>query len=167
MSGAALEALTAEGLAAWHGLPPGLPPEAFAPALAIETEVLGMADLGLRKALFRGGTLTAAGITVRVWVTPDESETLALDFLEAPTFAPTGAAWREALGEPVRLDTYRGTVPKPGAEWVWPQRGAVAFVNPETDATWRALLFPAGDQAAYENGFRLEQRATRRPARRF
>jgi hypothetical protein len=164
---AALDALGRDGLRAWHGLPAGAPPAALAPALELETDVLGMANLGRRKALFRGGALRSGDVPVRVWVTPDEAAVLALEF-ESPPFAPSGAQWRAALGEPgQRLDSYRGTVPQPAAEWVWPDRGAAAWVNPETDAVWRALLFAPVDPDGYEEQFRQHLRAARRPARRF
>ena len=160
---AALATLEEEGPAFWRGLPPGCTPDELAPAIENLDPSPAMADLGLRKAFHRTGTLVASGAPVQVWTTTDEAEVLMLAF-DAPPFLSTGAAARERLGEPeARLDNARGPARLEGSEWVYPARGLVVFVDPDTDDVWRAALFRACTPADYEEEFRVHMLERRLP----
>jgi hypothetical protein len=164
MSGcaAALEGLLADGVGAWQGLPAGCHPGEV--ALADADPSPGMADLGLRKAFFRSGTL--AGAPAQLWTTTDEQEILMLA-VEAPAFVRTGAAATERLGAPERrLDSARGTVPLPASEWVYARRGLAVFVDPDGDAVWRATLFRPCTPDEYEAEFRVDLLERRLPRAR-
>jgi hypothetical protein len=152
---AALVALQDEGVEAWQGLPTGCAPDELAPAIGDVDPSPGMTDLGLRKAFFRSGILAASGAALQVWTTTDEREVLMLA-IAAPSFLLTGQAAAERLGDPdARLDSARGTVPLPASEWLYAGRGLAVFVDPDTDAVWRATLFRACTPAEYEDEFRV------------
>lgn len=161
----ALVALQQEAVAAWRGLPTGCAPDELAPAIRNVDPSPGMADLGLRKAFFRSGVLAASGAPAQVWTTTNEREVLMLA-IEAPPFLATGQAAAEQLGEPdARLDSARGTVPLAASEWLYAGRGLAVFVDPDSDAVWRATLFRACTPEEYEDEFRVELRERRFPLR--
>jgi hypothetical protein len=155
----ALDRLAREGVESWRGLPTGCAPDEL-PITDLDPSP-GMADLGLRKAFFRSGTLN--GAEVQVWTTTDEAEVLMIAIAQ-PRFLPTGPAALEQLGEPeARLDSARGTVPLPGSEWVYAGRGLAVFVDPDGDAIWRVTLFRSSTLAEYEEEFRVDLLERRLP----
>jgi len=159
----ALASLQEQGLAAWQGLPPGCPPGELADVAGDLDPGPGMADLGLRKAFFRSGTLAPSGVGVQVCTTTDEQEVLMVA-VESPPFAATGAAAAELLGAPAaRLDNALGTVRLEGSEWLYAERGLALFVDPDSDDVWRATLFRACTPEEYEAEFRVHLLERRLP----
>jgi hypothetical protein len=149
----ALDTLFREGVESWRGLPTGCAPDEL--GVTDLDPSPGMADLGLRKAFFRSGTLD--GAEVQVWTTTDEREVLMIAIAH-PSFAV------DRLGEPeARLDSARGTVPLPGSEWVYAGRGLAVFVDPDGDAVWRVTLFRSSTLAEYEDEFRVDLLERRLP----
>jgi len=145
--------LAADGPAAWQGLPSGCRVADLAPALDCDESLLGAAPLGERNALFLPALL-GDEVTAQVWLDAEEEDVVMVE-LEEPPFAATGAALTAAVGEPAaRLDTWIGMLEADGGEWVWPERGLAAFVEPETDRVERLALFPPTTADGYEQGHR-------------
>jgi hypothetical protein len=161
----ALTALAQDGVEGWRGLPAGCAPDELAPAITDLDPSPGMADLGLRKAFFRSGTLAASGAEVQVWTTTDEREVPMIAIAD-PSFLPTGRAAVDRLGEPdARLDSARGTVPLAASEWVYAGRGLAVFVDPDTGAVWRVTLFRPCTLEEYEDELRVVLLERRFPLR--
>jgi hypothetical protein len=153
-AGLAFAALLEEGLESWSGLPAGCSPEQLAPFVEAPDEAPAMADLGMRKALVRFGALAATGSPAELWVSPYEAEVWMVA-IEEPPFAPAPAAVRARLGEPALvLDSARGTVAMPGAEWVYPERGMAVFADEADGRVWRVALFPASRPDDYAELYR-------------
>lgn len=159
MSGAGAQALGAlleeGGLAAWRGLPAGLAPEDFAPALDAPGDAPALSALGLERALVRFGELVTAGVPAELWVAPGDDGEVQAVAIDSPPFTPAPGALRDLLGPPdLTLDTARGTVALAQGEWVWPARGLAAYVDTADERVWRVALFPACTADEYTQHYR-------------
>lgn len=150
----AFAALLDGGLEHWSGLPAGCSPEDLAAVVDAPGDAPALSDLGMRKALVRFGELVATGSPAELWVSPQDSEVWMVA-LEDPPFAPAPAEVRARLGEPAdALDSARGTVALPAAEWVYPERGVAVFADVAEARVWRLALFPVAGAGDYEELYR-------------
>lgn len=70
-----------------------------------------------------------------------------------PELSCTSAELLEALGEPAaKLDWDAGTLPLPGMEWVWPERGIALYLGGDADHVSHVALFAATTSEEYKKG---------------
>ena len=157
MSGAsdAIARLRDGDLTSWQGLPAGTRPADLEPAVEASDDAPAMAGLGLRKALVRYGALAGTDVDAEVWVSPQSSEVW-LVAIGDPPFAGTPEHVLQQLGPPpLRLDNALGSVPLPGSEWVYPERGLTVFADEEDGRVWRVALFTPSRPQEYEERYRV------------
>jgi hypothetical protein len=142
-------------LTSWQGLPAGTQPADLEPAVDAPGDAPAMAGLGLRKALVRYGQLAGTDVDAEVWVSPASSEVW-LVAIDDPPFAGAPEHVLQQLGPPaLRLDNALGTVPLPGSEWVYPDRGLTVFADEEDERVWRVALFTPSRPEEYEERYRV------------
>jgi len=142
-------------LESWTGLPAGTRPADLEPAVEASADAPAMAGLGLRKALVRFGALAGTDIGAEVWVSPESAEVW-LVAIDDPPFAGTPEHVLQQLGQPaLRLDNALGTVPLPGSEWVYLDRGLTVFADEEDGRVWRLALFTPCRPEQYEAHYRV------------
>ena len=142
-------------LTSWSGLPAGTAPADLEPAVDAPGDAPAMAGIGERKALVRFGELAGTGLDAEVWVSPESAEVW-LVAIGDPPFAGSPEHVLEQLGEPaLRLDSALGTVPLPGSEWVYPDRGLAVFADEEDERVWRVALFAPCRPEEYDVRYRV------------
>lgn len=82
-----------------------------------------------------------------------------------PEMPCTGSELVKALGEPAaKLDWDAGTLPLPGMEWVWPERGIALYLGGDTDHVAHVALFASTTLEDYQRGhLRLQEKKALRP----
>jgi len=151
----ALAALADTGLSGWPGLPEGRSPEDFAPVIDAPADAQALADVGMRKGLARFGELAPFAAPAQLFTSTDGAEVWVVA-IDDPPFAGAPQLERERLGSPaLALDSARGTVSLPGAEWVYPQRGLTVFADVVDARIWRVALFPRCTEEQYVELYRL------------
>ncbi len=119
-----------------------------------------MSSLGQRRAFFRSARVD--GSPAQAWTEPDSDQVLMIT-IDHPAFAGTPAAALETMGAPeLRLDSARGTVPLPGAEWAYPSRGITLYADEEDEQIFRVALYAPTGPEAYEVALRPPFGVTRR-----
>ena len=142
-------------LTSWNGLPAGTEPADLEPAIDAPGDAPAMAGIGLRKALVRFGQLAGTELDAEVWVSPESAEVWLVAIADPP-FAGAPEHVLQQLGQPaLRLDNALGTVPLPGSEWVYPDRGLAVFADEEDGRVWRVALFTPCRPEEYEERYRV------------
>lgn len=82
-----------------------------------------------------------------------------------PEMPCTGSELVKALGEPAaKLDWDAGTLPLPGMEWVWPERGIALYLGGDPDHVAHVALFASTTLEDYQQGhLRLQEKKALRP----
>ena len=75
---------------------------------------------------------------------------------------------RSPIGQPfgspaAQLDWYYGTLPIPGGEWVYPDRGITLFFSMETGKVLHLAVYHPTTLADYRSSLRPNLRKTMRP----
>lgn len=101
---------------------------------------------------------------IRVWL--DGTSVVLLDGPD-PELPAGLEAFLHELGDPdVRLDSYLGTLPIEGSEWVYPSRGLTVYLNPENMVILRLAAYVPTTLDEYEARVRMDLQTKRLPLQR-
>ncbi len=158
----ALELFSQQAFDEWHGLPAECRFADISRKFQLVADARGQSRLGDRQASFAVVTVSGYTEPVRVWL--DDADRVVLMDVEYPSMRLAPGDLLRVLGEPAaKLDTYWGTIELDAAEWVYPDRGLVLFINPDTNEVLRLGVFPATSLDGYEREFRMNLRQRRLP----
>jgi hypothetical protein len=149
----------------WSGLQPRTTLHDIAAAFEVD-DVPQPALLGSELRQAGWVTVAADGFPagIRVWL--DEMDVVLLEG-EDPDLPGGLQPLLDELGEPeARLDSYLGTLPLEGSEWVYPTRGLALYVNPENMLLLRVAGYAPASLDEYERRLRLDLEMRRLPPRR-
>ena len=158
----ALDLFSQRAFDEWSGLPAECRLGNISRRFQLVAEERAQSRLGDRQATFVVVRVSGYAEPVRVWL--DDDDRVVLMDVEYPSTRLALADLLKVLGEPAgKLDTYWGTIELEAAEWVYPKRGLVLFINPDTNEVLRLGVFPATSTDGYEREYRVNLRQRRLP----
>jgi hypothetical protein len=149
----------------WQGLS-DLSLAEFTSAFPRDSDWSSTAQLGRRhrEANYLWALVPGLDEKLRVWFEMDR--VILLDLACSGTFRSRPDHLAGLLIEvPTALDAWRGTLPMPESELVFPQHGLAAFVNRETQSIWHLALFLPQTLDEYVDNLRVDMRVRRRQPR--